>query len=142
MRKLLLATAALAVLGGPAMAATTTVTTTVPQSCTASIDPNVSLPADASAVTGNFSYTCNFTGNTADVTWKSTNGGVTDGATTHDYSITSSIGGSGVASIDHTESDVATTANVASPQTFTLQLLNPIIVAGTYTDTLAVTIAP
>jgi len=148
MRKLLLASAALALVAGTANAAdndSVTVTTTVPQACNVSItETNVALPADAvGTAVANFTYVCNFTDTTADLAWNSTNGGVTDGFTTHNYSIVSSLGGSGTAAAEPTDSNVATTANVASgPQTVTLQLLSPIIVAGTYTDTLAVTITP
>jgi opacity protein-like surface antigen len=146
MRKILLASAALALLGGNAMAADVTVTTTVAQACSVSADPSVILPANGSSVVGAYSYQCNFTGSTADLTWSSANGGVdadgVGGDPAHDYTIATSLGGSGSASAGLSETNVATTANTASPQTFTLALVAPIIVAGTYTDTLTVNIAP
>ena len=151
MRKVLLATAAFALLGtGVAFASgsdSVLVTTTVPQSCTVDMEStDVTLPSTgASSASTGFSYTCNFTGNVADVTIHSVNGGVDDdgagGNAAHVYNITSTVG-NGSSAADVVALDVPSTALTAMPQSFTLALQAPILVAGTYTDTLSISIAP
>jgi len=149
MRKLLLAATALTIAGvGSALASgsdSITVTTFVPQSCTVSIaSTNVALPANGDATAPEaFSYTCNYGTGTADLTFSSGSGGVTDGSTTYVYNITPSTGpaGTSAAPVLNT-SGVNATPNTPTAASFTLDLVDPIVIAGTYTDTLTISIAP
>lgn len=146
MRKLLLATTAFAVLGaGQALASgndSVTVTTIVNESCSVSIPgTNVSLPADGSAATAEaFSFTCNYTGSTAALTYTSLNGGV--GSSANPYNIVPSVGASGVSNATFSSGPLATTALTPVNATVTLDLVNPILIAGTYNDTLTISILP
>jgi hypothetical protein len=150
MRKLLLATAAFAVLGaGQALAAgsdSVTVTTTVAESCSVTIPgTNVTLPADGNASAPEaFSFECNYTGETAQLTYASGFGGVSsDGGTTdHVYNIVTSHGADGDSATTFSSGVLATTALTPVAASVTLDLVNPILVAGVYTDTLTISIAP
>jgi len=152
MRKLLLATTAFAFLGaGSAMAVDNTqltIETFVEKACSASfddIDLLVALPADSTqSVNTDFSFECNFTGETATVSFSSANLGVEDQTQSlgpHNYAISSTLGGSGSAAAGYTTPAAPTSANIADTETLTLQLLADIDVAGTYNDVLTITIA-
>ncbi len=146
MRNILLAGAAMLATTGMAMAVSTgdsvNITTTVAQACSVTISQaNVSIP-EGGSVTGNYSFQCNFAGNTADVTWDSANDGVTDTVNTYDYNITTSLGGVGLASTGLLESNQTLLANTAVNATFELSLVPGPKVAGTYQDVLSVSIAP
>ena len=150
MRKILLAGAAMLATTGMAMAVvvvptntdSVSVSTTVAQACTVDITATtVTLPADAtpsSAVP--FTFTCNFTGTTAALTYTSSNGGA--GSSANPYNIITAVGDDGVSTTPLTTGSLVTTALTAVPNSFTLQLQAPILVAGTYADTLTVSVAP
>lgn len=146
MRKLLLATAAFAIFGaGQALAAgsdSVTVTTIVQESCSVDIPgTNVSLPADGSAAAAEaFSFTCNYTGSTAALTYTSLNLGV--GSAANPYNIVPSVGASGTSGAAFSSGPLATTALTPVNATVTLDLVNPILIAGTYNDTLTISILP
>ncbi|MCE9523490.1 MAG: hypothetical protein K8S25_13790 [Alphaproteobacteria bacterium] len=153
MRNLLLASAAVAIMGvGPAMAAgsdSVTVTTFLAQSCSVSIPgTDVALPPGGGlSLATSFSYQCNYGGEAAvaTVTYDSGYDGVSDdlGVTDHEYNIIPSFGSSGTSAAPLINAAAAVTAP-NSPQnvSFQLSLVTPIIVAGTYTDTLTISIAP
>jgi hypothetical protein len=149
MRNLLLATAALAMAcAGHALASgrsSITVTTTVPQSCTVNIPgTNVTLPADGSAAAAEpFTFSCNFTGSDAQLSYVSTKGGVEDGAgPIYPYNVVPALGNSGTSSANFSSGPLATTALTPVNTSFTLDLVGDIQVAGSYTDTLTISIAP
>lgn len=143
MRKVLLAGAALLATAGVAFAgsASVQVETEVPQVCGVQIAAGpVDLPFNGDPVTHGFQYRCNYTGD-ADVSFTSLYGGVSSdsGATAHNYSITSSLA-TGDAAAGATDTVAVVPGGVATD--FTLALVDPIILAGSYEDTLTITIAP
>jgi spore coat protein U-like protein len=162
MRKLLLAGSALALLGaGSAMAgnsAQTQVTAVNPPSCTItnqSSNLDLGVVVDA-AVNGAFSYTCNFDGSPS-FTFASLNGGVytgENGTATADYGIylndaayssapSSWLRASASTGTGTTMGGISTTVhNAGSSPVFALGLAAPLPVAGSYSDTLTITIAP
>ena len=159
MRKLLLAASALVVLGAaPAMALdseTVIVSASVSATCSVS-DPNdVSFGTDpvvGATNTSNFSFTCNFAGNsvgTLQVSFQSANGGLanvndgTDRSYTVKYGANAAVTAASIevpADIDYPETSGA--ANVANARSFTVQLAEALPVAGAYSDTLTVSVAP
>jgi len=152
MRKVLLATAAFAFVGaGSAMAVDSTsltIQTSVPKACSASFDEEtgtVTLPADSGqSVSTDFSFVCNFGGNTATVSFASTNLGVEDETQSlgpHNYNMSSTLGGAGTAATGYTTAAATTVANIGDTETLTLQLVEDIDVAGEYEDVLTITIA-
>ena len=145
MRKILLAGAAMLATTSMAMAAGTdsvTVSTTVAESCSVSITATtVTLPADTtpSAVVP-FTFTCNYTGSTAALTYTSTNGGA--GSSANPYDIITLVGDDGDSTAPLVTSGLATTALNPVSNSFQLQLQDPILIAGSYSDTLTVSVAP
>lgn len=151
MRKILLATTALGLLAAPALAAdndSILITAFVPEACNVSItNPTMSLsPTGAVSAPEAFSYDCNFGGEGADatLTFSSGFGGVSSdgGVTDHVYNITPSTGPAGTSAAPLVNTVAIAAPNTPVGGTFTLSLVTPINVAGTYTDTMTITIAP
>jgi hypothetical protein len=150
MRKILLAGAAMLATTGMAMALgsdTITVSTTLAQACSVSItSTSVTMPSDGN-LSGSeaFSYQCNYASGTTTLTFDSGFNGVSadGGTTTFAYNITPSTGAAGTSAAPFNNTPVVNAvANAPSNASFTVDLLNPLAVAGTYTDTLTISIAP
>jgi hypothetical protein len=161
MRILLLSSAAVALMGaGTALAADSAsvqITATQAQSCTIN-DGGTSSALDLGTtvdapIAGTFSYQCNFVGSPT-LTFTSLSGGVTDATNTYDYGIylndaapasppsawlqaSASTGGVPFTGITST-----TAPNTAVTPFFSVGLSEAIDVAGSYSDTLTIDIAP
>jgi hypothetical protein len=150
MRKILLAATAFAFVGaGSALALdsdTITVTAEVPNWCIVDFtDPSVALPADGSVIASGFSYTCNYEGSTAVVTFDSGSNGVVGPGGTYAYNINWAAGSaSGTSALPVNSAALATTAlaNVITSVDLDLVGDQSSMVAGSYTDILTVSIAP
>lgn len=147
MRNILLAGAAMLATTSMAMAVavtsdSVTVSTTVAESCSVNITATtVALPSDATASSAvPFTFECNYTGTTAALTYTSTNGGA--GSAANPYNIVTLVGADGTSAAPLVTSGLVTTALTPVNNSFTLQLQAPILIAGTYSDTLTVSIAP
>jgi uncharacterized protein involved in outer membrane biogenesis len=145
MRNILLAGAAMLATTSLAMAAgsdSVAISTTVAESCSVNITATtVTLPADATpSSTVPFTFTCNYTGTSAALTYTSTNGGA--GSNANPYNIITLVGNDGTSAAPLITGSLATTALTPVNNSFTLQLQTPILVAGTYSDTLTVSVAP
>lgn len=167
MRKILLAGAAMLATTGVAFAQPTTPPTTptastsitlqtiVPKTCTVAFadGSNLTVPADGSesaAKTVNLS--CNFVGNTADLTFTSANGGVQDSSpgasltTPQVYNIKYGQGTTtptliGDSTAPATATDVLSAVGLTTG-VFKAQLADGITTAGTFSDTVSVTVSP
>ena len=148
MRKLLLASAAIAVMGaGPAMALdsdTITIQSTLAQACQVDIaNTTAVMPANGSpSALEAFSFECNFGGEGATLSFASTFGGVSNGFTTHVYNIVPSTGAPGTSAVTFPNFPLIPLPNTPVNASFTVDLVNPILVAGTYSDTLTISITP
>jgi len=152
MRKLLLGSTALVMLAAPAFALdsdTITVTTQLDQACSVDVaGTDVALPADGSpSAIVPFTYECNYGGEAAvaTVTYDSGFDGVSAdaGVTDHVYNIVPTTGGSGTSAVPLVNAAAPVTApNTTQNASFQLDLVAPIVVAGTYTDVLTISIAP
>lgn len=161
MRKLLLSSAALALVGaGSALAADSAsvqITATQAQSCTIN-DGGTSSALDLGTtvdapIAGTFSYQCNFVG-APTLTFTSTSGGVTDGSNTYDYGIYLNDAAPGsppstwlqasasTSGFPFTGITTTTAPNTAVTPYFSVGLSEEITVAGSYADTLTIDIAP
>ena len=104
----------------------------------------LTLPANGDESAGrNFTYTCNFTG-TADVHFSSSNGGVEDVGNTDNpgpqiYDILYLGVSVGDSDVGATINDLATAVGPTT-KAFTVQLQEPITIAGEYDDVLTLTI--
>ncbi len=163
MRRLLLATSALALLGaGSAMASgssQTQITATNPQNCQInSASPSIDLGTVVNvAVPGTFTYQCNFQG-APTLTFQSANGGVStaqNGGGLANYGIYLNDAAPGSPPSTWLQASAATgagavyngittelTANAAVSPVFQVGLSQTLPVAGTYADTLTISIAP
>lgn len=167
MRKIFLAGAAMLATTGVAFAQPTTPPTTptastsitlqtiVPKTCTVAFadGSNLTVPADGTESAGKtVNLSCNFAGETADLTFTSTNLGVKDSSpgasltAAQVYTIKYGQGTATPASIG-TSATGGQATNVASTVgtttgVFTAQLVNPITTAGTFSDTVSVTVSP
>ena len=160
MRKLILSTAvALAAMTSSAAfaagSAEVAVNASLAPSCSiVSSSPSLTLVGTA-AVPGDFTYKCNFTGSPS-VSFTSANGGVkstgTD-ANTADYYIylndnagTAGAGSARASTIGasnpFTDITKTTAPNTNTTPSFSLALVSPLTVAGTYQDTLTISVAP
>lgn len=151
MRKLLFATSMLTMSVSIATAAdngSISLTSNVPQSCSVSVSTlTVTVPNDGSvSETSPFTFVCNFTGNSAALTYDSQNDGVKRGTTgpVRAYDIITDVGADGDSSAAFTTSSLATTelTPVNNGVKFKLKSPTTVVGAGDYVDTLLVTIAP
>ncbi len=149
MRTLLLASTALVAFYSPAMAADVLITSTVDEACEISADTNATLPSTgAISAPVDFTWSCNYGGEgSATITFDSAKGGVQVGNTgpVYVYDIVPTTGGPGDSALAFDNvAAVDPVPNTDVNSSFTLQLDGglPIEVAGVYTDTLSVTIAP
>lgn len=154
MRKVLLASAALLLVGATsafaADSATVTVSTTLAESCSLSEPSDIDLSSNNIGGTGtsNFDVTCNFEGEgqaPLTVTLTSQNGGVKSGSNVVDYTIDFEAGSASAFSTLTTPLAVTSSvgaANVAEPKSFTATLLADVVVAGEYEDIVTVAVAP
>jgi spore coat protein U-like protein len=161
MRNILLATAALAIVGtGTAMAAGpqtqgVQVTATVTASCSLTDPDDVSFGPDplvGATDTSNFSFTCNFAGDGGEgalqIGIESDNGGLANPADGTDRSYTISYEGGTPFTAASAEGapvlipESSTTAGVAELRSFEVALAEALPVAGSYSDTLTVSVAP
>lgn len=154
MRKVLLTSAALLLVGVTSAfadgTATVTVSTTLAESCDLSEPTDIILSSNDAGGTGtsNFDVTCNFEGSgeaPLTVTLSSLSGGVTNGSEIVDYTIAFESGSAPASSTTSLPLVVPSTvaaANVADPKSFTATLLADVEVAGEYEDTVTVAVAP
>lgn len=167
MKTLMTAAVVTALLAGAALAASdsgqTYIFASVPKACLIT-DQSSSINLTGKAVgqwtSGTFSYQCNFTGNSQVLTFQSTNGGIfnpDNGTDLVDYGIylndaPNSFAVSDPAVLLASEAKPGpvpffqivdtTAANTNETAFFEVALAAPLTVAGTYSDTLAITIAP
>jgi hypothetical protein len=157
MRKIILAGAAMLATTGVSFAQSTSITleTTVPRACSVAFADGSSLtvPADGTPSVGKtVNLSCNFVDTTADLTFTSTNLGVKDSSVgasltaPQTYNISYAHNGGAAALLGNSTapriassvlSSVGTTTGV-----FTAQLVAPITTAGTFTDTVTVSVVP
>lgn len=159
MRKVLLATAAFAIVGaGSAVAADNSnvaITATVSAECTMTDPDPIDFgtdPSDGAVETSNFEFTCNFAGDGGEsaltVTFESDNGGLTNPGDTQPRVYTVAYDGNAAFTSTDAQAlpvpfaETSTTANVAEPRSFDVTLDEDLPVAGSYSDTLFVSIAP
>lgn len=160
MRKLLLASAAIVVLGVPtAMAAGShgvQVTATVTETCGLTAPNDVTFGEDpevGASDTSTFDLECNFAGEGGNpipltVSFESANGGLSNPGDTEarDYTIAYQSGTPFTASSTQgTPEDIGdsvTAANTAEARTFVVTLADALPVAGAYSDTLTVSVVP
>lgn len=157
MRRILLATTAFAFSAGMAMAADSAnveITAENPAACeivTASSSLNLGTVVET-YVPGDFTYQCNFVGSPT-LTFTSLNGGVVNGAYSSDYGIyLNDAPASGTPSVDWLQASgtpavyfgiTSTVApNTPTSPSFAVALTEPLEVAGLYSDTLTISIAP
>ncbi len=162
MRKILLAGAAMLATTGMAMAVTTsgtqiTLQTEVTRACSVVFDDTstLALPSNGDESSGKgVTLACNFTDTSADITFASSFQGVKSTTVNPDapnpfpYTMTYQHGASpivalGDSSAPRTAPDVASVPGPAvTTGVFKAKLVNPILVAGTFSDTVTVSVAP
>ena len=157
MRNILLAGAAMLATTGMAMAAdseTVAISALVTANCTLTDPADIAFPNNSTTgATANrtFNFTCNFSGNngsTLAVSFQSTNGGLKNLAdpTTRlynfQYGANTAVVSSAIQAVDVDYPETSATANLAESRAFTVTLNEALPVAGNYTDTLNVSIAP
>lgn len=162
MRKILLAGAAMLATTGMAMAVSTsgtqiTLQTQVNRACSVVFDDtsNLALPSNGDESTGKgVTLACNFTDTSADITFTSAFQGVKsttpnlDAPNPFPYTMTYQHGASPVVALgDSTAARTASNvASVPGPSVttgvFKAKLVNPITVAGTFEDTVTVSVSP
>lgn len=154
MRKVLLASAALLLVGATsafaADSATVTVSTTLAEWCELGDLSDIELSGNdlGDSGTSNFDITCNFEGAgnaPLTVTLSSLNGGVKSGDNIVDYTIAFETGSASASSTLTTALEVESTVtdpNVPEPKSFTATLLANVEIAGEYEDTVTVAVAP
>jgi len=159
MRRILLASTAFVLAGAsaafavePPKSAQFTVTSTLAASCSIGTGESTEVvvgPAASVVGTGEFTTTCNFEDADMTVSFVSDNGGVENGVEdiTVDYTI--AYGGDDALASEATLATPFEVAAASGPvagaaidRSFTVTLVDDITVAGDYTDTLTVTVAP
>lgn len=150
-------TAAPALAEGP-KSATTEVTATVARDCTASSGSSIAISGSAAGTTANgtFTYSCNFTG-APSISIASLNGGLKSGGVdgrTVDYGVYLNDNAPTTAPNAWAQASTLTTAqtfdnittttapNTPTTPSFAVGLSSALLVAGNYSDTLTITIAP
>jgi spore coat protein U-like protein len=157
MRNILLAGAAMLATTGLAMAVVAPtsqnvgITASLAELCTIT-DPNdVAVPGTTSGSTSpaaNFTFACNFAGAGAapvlQIAFSSANGGLTSGSETVDYNINygAAIISSATAFVAPVQvAETTSGANATNNRSFTVSLAEDITVAGSYSDTVTVSIS-
>lgn len=157
MRKILLAGAALLATTGMAMASDlegVAISALVTASCSLTDPADITFPTNSTngaTDTRSFSFSCNFAGNngnTLAVSFQSVNGGLTHGADpvvrTYDleYGLNTAVSSAAIKTVDVDYPENSAAANVAELRSFKVTLTDSLPVAGTYADTLNVSVAP
>jgi spore coat protein U-like protein len=156
MRKLLLASTAIALATGVATAADSSgvqVSATVSAWCTMSDPDDVTFGTDpevGDTDSAAFDFTCNFVGDGGEgpgaltVTFASTNGGLknVDDAEVRDYTVDYNSTGPVLASALAPYSETSASVGLPNARSFEVELAEALPVAGAYDDTLTISIAP
>jgi hypothetical protein len=157
MKKLMAVTIA-GVIASPALAAgqtQTIITGTLEQSCTVAAPANQTFNPASTALqqVGTVTYQCNFAGNASLKMWSQNGGQVTSPASAANNNTVQSrtygtiFDGTPLAQLPNAATGPAivrtvTTANTAQTGVTSIQLSSAATIAGTYTDTIFVSIAP
>lgn len=155
MRKVLLASTALALMAGSAIAAdseSTQVTATVSATCSLTDPDDVSFGTDplvGAFDTSNFNFTCNFAGDGGEgalqLSIDSANGGLANvnDSEVRDYTVNYNSTGAVLASaLPPSFPESSSAAGAANARAFVVTLAEALPVAGAYSDTLTVSIVP
>ncbi len=153
MRKIFLATSLFALSAGASTAednGVLSLTSKVPQSCTVAVSAlTVTVPFDGEpSDVSPFTFICNYSGESASITYTSANGGVKRGtgttATVRPYEIITTIGNDGESTAPLVTSGLTTTelTSVNNGVQFKIKTPGTPVGAGDYTDTLTISITP